>query len=211
MAKKEIITKTNISKIGRIKSKRNIVIALIVIAVIALILFLNNQLVAATVNGEPIYRLTLISELEKQSGKQVLDQLITQQLILQEAQRKNINVSQKDIDNQIQTISENLKKNGQDLNQVLTYQGMSMDTFIEQTKLNIILTRLVGNVVITDKQINDYIKSNEKTIPKGTKPADLKNQVKQQLGQQKLQQKVQDLITSLRNKAKINYILKFQP
>ncbi|MDP2649265.1 MAG: hypothetical protein Q8P10_00315, partial [bacterium] len=64
-----------------------IFIGLIVVILAVGAFFLKGLFVAALVNGEPITRVAIISELEKQGGKQALSSLVNQVLILQEAKK----------------------------------------------------------------------------------------------------------------------------
>lgn len=205
--------KTNISAkhtaSGNYLNKRNVVIALVVIFIVATIYLLRNQLIVATVNGEPINRLTLINQLEKQAGKKVLEGLITNTLILQEAKNKNITVSSDEVNSEIKKIDDNLKKQGQSLDQALALQGLTIDVVKEQVKTSLIVKKLLaGKISVSDKDVSDYIDKNKESIPKDAKLEDTKKQVRQQLEQQKLQEKYQELIKSLQDKAKINYLIK---
>ena len=65
-----------------------------------------------------------------------------------------------------------------------------------------------GKIFVSDKDISDYIDQNKKLIPQDANLEDTKKQVRQQLEQQKLQEKGQELIKSLQDKAKINYLIK---
>lgn len=189
-------------------TKKNIIIALVVFVIIALSFFLKNQLIVANVNGQPIYRLTLISELEKQGGKKVLDGLVTNTLILQEAKRRNITISDAETNLELKKIEENLKKQGQTLDQALILQGVTLQSVKKNIELNLIMKKLLeGKTSVSDKEVNDYIEKNKKSIPEDAKPEDTKNQVRQQLEQQKFQEKGQELVKSLQDKAKINYYL----
>ncbi|MGB9706823.1 MAG: SurA N-terminal domain-containing protein [Microgenomates group bacterium] len=96
---------------------------------------LKNELVVATVNGQPISRFTLIRELEKNSGKQALESLIGKTLILQEAKRQNVSVGQQEIDQEMKKLEENFKSQGQDLEQLLAFQGMTKASLEEQIRL----------------------------------------------------------------------------
>ena len=190
-------------------NKRNVIIALVVVFIVAIIYLLRNQLIVATVNGEPINRLTLINQLEKQAGKKVLEGLVTNTLILQEAKKRNITVSNNEIDSEIKNIDDNLKKRGQSLDQALMLQGLTIDVVKEQVKVNLIMRKLsAGKISVSDKDISDYIDQNKKLIPQDANLEDTKKQVRQQLEQQKLQEKGQELIKSLQDKAKINYLIK---
>src|SRR3990167_6962372 len=128
-------------------SKRNVIIALVVISIVAIILSLKNQLIVATVNGESINRLALINQLEKQAGKKVLEGLVTNTLILQEAKSKNVTVSNDEINSEIKNIDDDLKKSGQSLDQALTLQGLTIDVVKEQVKTSLIVRKLlVGKI-----------------------------------------------------------------
>jgi len=208
------IKKTNISSkhtaSGNYLNKRNAIIALVVIFIVAVILLLRNQLIVVTVNGESINRLTLINQLEKQAGKKVLEGLVINTLILQEAKNKNVTVGNDEINAEIKNIDDNLKKQGQSLDQALMLQGLTMDVVREQVKTSLIVRKLLaGKISVSDKDVSDYLDKNKESIPKDANLEDTKKQARQQLEQQKLQEKYQEFIKSLQDKAKINYLIKF--
>ena len=212
-----IVSEKNISKpltssaLSTGLSRRTIIIALVVAAVIIVGVLLRNQIIVATVNGKPISRIALISELERQSGKKTLDVLITKNLIFQDAEKKNITVSDKDISIETKKIEDNLKKQGQELNTLLTSQGMSQSEFKEQIKIQILVKKLlVKETAVSDKEINDYIAKNKDAMPKDLSEKQLKEEVKGQLEQQKLSEASNKFVTSLREKAKIEHLLNFK-
>ncbi len=170
----------------------------------------KNLVIAGVVNGEPISRLKIISELEKRSGSQALDSIITQTLISQEAKKQNVSVTQAEIDNQIKSLEDSLKSQGQDLNTALSTQGMTKDDLITQISLQKMVEKLVGkDIEIKDQQIDDYIKANKDTFPKDEKPEIIRSKVKNQLFQQALSEKFQSWITDLKAKAHITYFIKY--
>jgi hypothetical protein len=187
---------------------KSFLIAILVIAVVLLIGFFKNQFVVASVNGEPVTRVQLISELEKRQGKAALDNIISEMLVLQEAKSKKISVSEKEVEDQIKTIEKNLEGQGQKLDTLLTAQNVSRKDLEEQVRLQLMLKKLVGTVEITDKEIADFIEQNKEILPESTDEAQLNNQVKQQLEQQKTGEKIQTLVSELQQKAKIEYLLK---
>ncbi|HLL60273.1 MAG TPA: hypothetical protein VK338_01020, partial [Candidatus Nitrosocosmicus sp.] len=67
---------------------------------------------AATVNGEVISMDTLNKELVRQGGQKVLENSVTETLIYQEAKKKNISADQKEIDQKIKDIENELKSKG---------------------------------------------------------------------------------------------------
>lgn len=194
------------NSISDIKLKNLLLPGIIILIVIALGL-LKNQFVVATVNGRPITRLELIKDLEKKQGKATLDSLITEQLILQEAKARKVQVTQKDLDEELSKIEKSITEQGQKLDDLLSAQGMTRQDLTQQIKIQLILKSLVGKVEITQKEIDDYIEKNKETIPDDANMDDLKKQTKQQLENQKINDKIQAFIADLQKKAKIEYLL----
>ncbi|MCX6226981.1 MAG: hypothetical protein NTV01_19900 [Bacteroidia bacterium] len=85
-------------------NKKTAIIILVIIAIGALAYFCKGLFIVATVNGSPISRLTVIRELEKTSGKSLLDSLITEKLIQNEADAKKITVSSDEINVEIKKL-----------------------------------------------------------------------------------------------------------
>jgi len=63
--------------------KKDFLSFLAILLLSGLLYYFKNQFVVALVNNQPIWRLTLIKEVEKQAGEAVLDSLITKALVLQ--------------------------------------------------------------------------------------------------------------------------------
>ncbi len=189
-------------------SKRLLIVVLVLILILALVYFSRRYLIAATVNDKSISRLAVLNKLEKQGGKKILETMITQVLIQQEAEKRKIIVSQKDTDTEMKKIEANVSSQGSTLDQALQTQGMTKNDLIEEIKVQLMLQKMAGNdIKISDKEIDDFISANknqqgfDKEIPK--------DQVAAQLKQQKLQQKMQSFITDLKAKAKINYFVNY--
>jgi len=126
-------------------NKKTLIALLVVFILIAGGLLLKKELVVATVNGQPIFRLTLIREMEKNSGKQVLEGLIGKTLILQEAKKQNVSIGQEEINQEMAKIEENFKSQGQDLNQLLAFQGITKADLEEQIQLQKTAEKLAGS------------------------------------------------------------------
>ena len=185
-------------------------IPLIIILLAALAFSLRSFFVVALVNGEPITRLSLIAELEKQGGKQTLSALVNQALILQEAKKKNIEVSQGEIDRSAKQIEESLKSQGQDLNTALAMQGLTRQDFLMQLKLRSLVEKLLADQIkVTDKEVNDYIEKNKETLPTDLKEDEIKKGVREQLKQQKMASASQSWLANLTKSAKINYFVSY--
>lgn len=194
----------------QVKGRPKTTLIVILLIILGLLYYFKSLFVVALVNGEPISRLAAIRELEKQSGKQVLDSLVTKTLILQEAKKQNVTIDQTEIDQAIKKIEKDIQGQGQTLDQALTLRGMTRTDLIEQIKIQKLVEKILGkNIKVTDKEVSDYIEKNKITIPEGTKPEETKTQVKEQLLQQKLGEKFQAWIENLKKNAKISYFLNY--
>jgi hypothetical protein len=172
--------------------------------------FLKGLFIVALVNGEPITRIQIVSELEKQGGKQTLSSLVNKTLILQEAKKKNIQVSQKEIDAATKQIEDSLKSQGQNLDTALAMQGMTRQDLEMQLKLrNLVEKLLADKIKVTDKEISDYIEANKSTLPTNLTESEIKKSVGEQLKQQKIASSSQAWLAELTKNAKINYFLKY--
>lgn len=177
-----------------------------IILVLGLLYRFKNQFVVAIVNGRPISRLTLVKELERQGKKQVLENIILKTLILQEAKKQKIIISDEEITTEISKIEESIKSSGQDLNQVLQLQGISQSELRLQIKIQKMVEKLAGkDISVSEEEIKDYQEKNKDTLPKDKTAEEIKQQVSEQLMSGKLNQKIEELINNLRQNAKVSY------
>jgi len=194
---------------AKLKQPR-VLIGLIVVVLVIGAFFLKGLFIAALVNGEPITRIQIISELEKQGGKQALSSLINKALILQEAKKKNIQVSQNEIDAATKQIENSLKSQGQNLDTALAMQGMTRQDLAMQLKLRTLVEKLLADKLkVSDKEILDYITANKATFPTNLTPEEIKKSVAEQLKQQKLGSASQTWLQDLTKNAKINHFVNY--
>jgi foldase protein PrsA len=196
---------------GGFRMKKSYVILVVVIVLLgALLYFFRSLFVAAVVNGQPISRLSVVQEAEKQSGKQVLTTLVRNTLIEQEARKENVTVSDQEINDEIKKLQDNLQKQGQKLDQVLAMQGMSQADLRKLIRLDKLVGKMVGkDIKITDQQVTDYIEKNKEALPQGENESELKNTVRDQLKQQQLNDKVRTWLEQLQSKAKITRFVNY--
>lgn len=192
------------------KLNKNQIILLVAVVFLAILFYFKSLFIAATVNGTPISRLAVIQRLEKATGKQTLDSLITKELLLQEAAKRKITISEQEIDKEIAKIQTNIKKQGGTLEQALAAQGMSQADLREQVKLQKILEKMFADQLkVTEKEIDQFIETNKNNIPQSADPSTIRESVRQQLQQNKLGPKVQELIANLKKAAKIDYFVNY--
>ena len=188
--------------------KPQIFIPLAVLVVFLVVYLLRSWFVVAMVNGQFVTRSAFESAMEQQDGKQILNSLITQKLIEQEAARKGVSVKQSDIDSQIKTIDKQLASQGQTLDQALAARGMTKSDLEDQIRLQSLLDKLLADEIkVSDKEVQDYIDKNKDSLPQGQSDSQLKATVKQQLQQEKLTTAAQTLVQKLQQQAHIMYFI----
>lgn len=193
------------------KTQRPFLFAVILlIAVLGGILYyFRAAFVAAMVNGEPITRIAVVRELEKQAGARALDSLVTETLIMQEARKKNISVNEKDIDTEVKKLDDSLKSQGQQLDQVLLLQGMTRERLREQIKIQKIVEKVLANKInVSDKEASDFIAKSKEDADENTKIPS-KEEAKEQLKQQKLQKEFQTWLENVKKNAKISTFVNY--
>lgn len=189
-------------------SKRNVILGILVLLFIILsaTLYVNrSEFIIATVNGKPISRIKLIKTLEQQNGAQTLDNIITQELILQEGKNQNITITAQDVDAELKTIESSITAQGLTLEQALEAQGMTKKQLEEQIQIQKTLEKLVTNETnVTEEEINEAV---TKMIESGQEDSpELREQIKQQLEQSKISQAIQTYLSNLQQTSEINIL-----
>jgi foldase protein PrsA len=189
---------------------KNIILGIGLVGIILVIsYFFKGVFLAATVNGQPISRLSVIQKLEKQGGKNILDSLVTDTLIKSEAKKKGIVISEDEINQEIKTIEATVTQQGGTLEQALLQQGMTKESLKENVKNQKIIEKLIADKIkVTDAEVNKYIVDNQTSIEEG-KEAETKKQIMDQLKQQKFQQEAQLWVASLKTAANIKYYVNY--
>lgn len=179
-------------------------VLIIVIVVLGFLIFrYKNVFISGLVNNQPITTIELNKRMSDAYGKQILDQIITEKLLLTEAKSRNISVSQSEIDEELKNVESNL--GGMiSLDEALSQQGMTKEQLIDQVKLRIIVTKLVdNNAAVTDDEVNKYIEANKEFMGEDANSEKSKNDIRNYLKEQKVNEQIQTLIRELKEKANI--------
>jgi len=184
--------------------------SLLFIVLVYVVINYRGLLIAATVNGQPISRLTVINQLEEYSGKETLDNIINETLIRQKAQQSHVEVTEEDINAAISDIEQNVLGDGQSIDDVLAMQGMTRDDLRKQLEVQVMVEKLLASdAVVTDEEVNQYVEANQDAITEEYTEEDLRNFAKEQLQQQKLSQRFSTWIQELKAEANINYLVEY--
>ena len=175
-----------------------VVIVVIILLLAGLVVAKKNWFVVAMVNNRPITSVELYQKLNQRYGKDVLDSLIEEKLIKDEAKKQKASVSSQEVDKKLKEIEDQL--GGKEaLDFALSSRGLSLAQLREQINVQLLVEKMVGkDIQVSDKDIEDFIKDN---------PAakDLsKDKVKEQVRSQKINEKFPTWLEEIKKKAKIS-------
>lgn len=217
---KEIIEDTDVSEnqvvspenvyVKILKHKKALIASGAVILVVLGLFFPKGLFIAATVNGSPISRLSVVGELEKRSGKEVLESLIQKKLIETELNKKGITITREEVDEEIKKIEAQVASQGGTLRDALAAQGMAEGQLRDQITVQKKLEKLLADKIqISDQEIDVYLKDNKITPPKDVKTEDFRKQLNDKLKQQKFQQEARKWLSDLTTSVKIKYYVNY--
>lgn len=200
-----------IKNLNRTESlKIGLIVFLFLVIVGGLLFYFKHLFVVALVDNRPITRFALDRELEKQAGQQILDNLVGESLILQEAKRQGVKISQAEVNAKVEEVRGQLKEQGNDLEALLEAQGQTLKSFEKQAKNQLIIEELVGkDITVTEEEIEAYFNENQDFFEEGVVFEDVKDDLKEQIRQGKLSTNFQSWLSELKEKAKIHYFLSF--
>lgn len=179
---------------------------------LAVLLFIGKSfLVAATVNGSPISRWSVVKELEKQSGKAALESMIQKKLLDAQLEKEGVTVSQAEVDAEIKIIEQEVSgQGGGTLKAALAAQGVTEESLREQITIQKKLEKVLADkVIVSDADLEAYKKQNDVKLPEGQKEADFNAELKQQLKRQKFQEVAGQWVSDLSANAKIKYYVSY--
>jgi foldase protein PrsA len=120
-----------------------------------------SQQVVAKVNGEEIMKDDLYGMMSEEMGPQVLDQIIMEKLIQQEAKKQNISVSDEDLEAEIAMIKKSFPSE-QEFDTALAMYGMTLDKLKEQMTTQVMINKIFeSKVTISDEDVKKYFEENK--------------------------------------------------
>ena len=159
----------------------------------------------AVVGGQFIPVSFMDDQLRANYGNNGVNSVIQQQLILQEGQRQHINITDKQINDQLAKIKTSSGGNAS-YQQQLQQLGISENLLRQQVRVQLIREQLLKDKIqVSQKEIDDYYNQNKGTIDPDGKTGEkaLTDQIHETLKQQKLDSATPDYIDSLRQRTSV--------
>jgi len=97
----------------------------------------------------------------------ILKKMIEEKIILQEAKRKGVEVSDAEVDKTIAEVKQQYSLSPDDLEKVLKEEGTTLAAYRRTTRESIMISRLIdgdvdAKVIIGDQEIDEYYRANQK-------------------------------------------------
>lgn len=190
-------------------NKKYLIFVAALLLLVVFVYFFRGLFLVALVNNKPITRLSLIKQLEKESGQATLENIVIKELIMQEANIKGVLISQEDIQREIDSITEVVEAQGTTLDVALSMQGQTIEDLRENIRIQKTAEEILKNEIqVSDQEVLEYFEKN-KELYEDREFVDLEVEIKEQLSQQKLQVKFSELLENLKSKSNIRYFLTF--
>lgn len=195
----------------KVKVTKKMIVRLVtlflIIAFLAFLYTKKNFFLSARVNNHFITRLTVLTELEKQGlAKEVLDSIINEKIILDEAAKKDIKVTEAEVATEITSIENELKAQGTSLESALTMQGQTMESLKKNLTIRLLINKLLADkVVIDEAAVKKYYDDNKTVTYKDQKYEDVQDQIRKSLADQKIYDEFQKWLAEVKANSKIIY------
>lgn len=191
------------------KNKKTYIVVFVLLLAAAALYYFRGLFLVALVNNKPISRVALIKQLEKESGKATLENLIVKELIMQEAQNKGASVSEEDIQKEIDNIKGIIEAQGETLDNALAMQGQTIEDLKDNIRIQKTAEEILKDEInVTDEEVLSYFEENE-ALYEDREFADLEGEIREQLSQQKLQTKFAELLETLKSDSEVIYLKSF--
>lgn len=182
-------------------SKRSYLI-LLVAGILLLAMFKKSWFIAAMVNGMPITNLELQTKLNQQFRGQILNQLVNEKIILDEARKGGSIPNETEIDKKIAELETNVGGK-ETLDALLSQQGQTRETLKNQIRIQLAINKLYEKeATVSADEVAKFIEENKNQL-RATDSASQEKEAEDILKQQKLSQIFNQKFGELKQKAKI--------
>ncbi len=190
------------TKITNLKSSRKFYLIILIAIVLLLAVYKKSWFIAASVNGMPITNLELQMKLNQQFRTQLLNQLINEKLILDEARKINAIPADAEIDKKIADLEASVG-GAQVLDSLLAQQGQTRLTLKDQIRVQLAISKLYDKeATVSASEVTKYIEQNQATL-QATDSAKQQQEAYDTLKHQKISQIFTQKFQELRQKADI--------
>jgi len=179
-------------------------ISLLILGLLLLGMSEKEEPIVAKVNGTAISESRYFAELSKQHGEQILDQLVVETLIKQEADKKKITVTQDEINDELTKMKAQMGT-PEMFEQFLAQYQMTEEQLKERIKQNVLLDKMFKDELqVTEEEMRAFFEENKASFGQPAPTYEqVKAQIKEVILENKKQYRIPAWIEEARKTAKI--------
>ncbi|MBI2334301.1 SurA N-terminal domain-containing protein [Candidatus Daviesbacteria bacterium] len=191
-----------LDSLKKFRSSKKFYVVLLILGLLLLATFKKDWFVAAMVNGSPITNIELQLKLNEQFRSQILNQLINEKIILDEARKNNALVTDEEIGKKIQEIEVSLG-GAKTMDEILAAQGQDRNSIKNQIRLQLSIEKLyLKEATVSAEEMEKFLETSRDQL-QATESAKQEIEAENLLKQQKLSQIFNEKFQTLRSQAKI--------
>lgn len=184
------------------KNNRKTFLVILIIGLLLLAYYKKSLFIAATVNSTPITNFELLSRINQQFRTQMLDQMINEKLITEEARKNGVVVTHQEIAQKITQLESNVG-GAQMLDTLLEQQGQTRDSLKSQLAIQLSIEKLYAkDATVSAQEVEDFIAQNADQL-RASDSAGQTTEATDLIKQQKLSQIFNEKFQQLKQSAKV--------
>lgn len=177
----------NFENIKKYRPSRRDYFVILIIGLLLIAYYKKSWIIAATVNGSPVTNYELMNRMNQQYHDQILNQMINEKIVLDEAHKNGINISDSDINQKISQIEAGVG-GPQVLDNLLAQQGQSRSSLKEQVRMQLTIEKLYDkDATVSSEEVTQFIATNKDQL-QSTDSAEQIKEATELLKQQKISQ-----------------------
>jgi len=185
-----------------LRSFKPFYLALLIIGLAILFSYKKSWIIAATVNNSPVSNFELLAKMNQQYRTQTLTQMINEKIILDEAKKNKVAVTDQEVTEQIAKLEQNVG-GSQTLDSLLSQQGQTRDSLKDQIKIQLTIEKLYSQeAIISAEEITQFVKENKDQL-QATTSAEQQTEAADALKQQKLGKVFNEKFQAIKQAAQI--------
>lgn len=194
--------------VNKFKSNKAGILLIVLAIILGGLYYYRGLFIAAVVNGKIISRYQIINKLEKSGGKDILDTMITEILIDQEAKKLKVVPTDAEVKVEVDKVK---AQYGTTLDSMLTFNKMTMKDLEDRIKIQLTIEKvLTDKIKVTEAEVNKYIEDNKSTIPADMSAEEVKIAVEQQIKSEKMGAEFEKWIEKTKALSDIQYLVKYE-
>lgn len=143
---------------------KQVLIGALVLVLISIFIFKKHWLVSAVVNNQLVFSPQVLTRLYSDFRQLAVSEIINERLIMQEAKKRNVSVSNEEVKSRIAELESQVGGN-EALISILAQEGTGLGSLARRLKMQLILEKVFADeATVSAEEVDDYIKNYKSTL-----------------------------------------------